>query len=77
MKPRKPHHRSTFKRAAQIRSIAREHYEPGNQSRCHRQVWRRYVQPVYGICYKTYLMYLRLEEEEAKQEDDPRQMLLF
>lgn len=46
-------------RIGQACEIARQHYEPGNQSRSLMQVWRRWVNPTMGICYRTFLRYLR------------------
>lgn len=49
---------STITRARAIRRITEEHYEPGNQARCYKAVWRKYIYPTFGICYNTYLAYL-------------------
>lgn len=50
---------STMWRVGQACEIARQHYEPGNQARSLKQVWRRWVNPTMGICYHTFLRYLR------------------
>lgn len=42
----------------EVRLIAKRHYEPGNHMRCYKEVWRRYVLPKMGICYRTFLNYL-------------------
>lgn len=31
------------------------HYEAGNQAKCYKAVWRRWIEPEFGICYRTYL----------------------
>ncbi len=46
-------------RMKNILDITRRHYEPERQDRCYKMVWRKYVNPVYGIGYRTYLNYLR------------------
>ena len=45
-----------MRRVGLVCQIVQEHYEPGDQSKCYRQVWKLYVNPVYpntrnsGIC---------------------------
>lgn len=48
---------STLCRRRRAREIAAEHYEPGNQSRSLKQVWRKYAAPELGVCYRTFLRY--------------------
>lgn len=50
---------STILRAKALKALTREHYEPGNHRRCYKQVWRRYIAPLYGINYRTYLRLIR------------------
>lgn len=52
---------STLIRARAAQKIAAKHYEVGNQSKCYRAVWRRFVFPNMGICYATFLTYLKLK----------------
>lgn len=52
-------HKNTLLRIQHVCDIARQHYEEGNLSKCYKQVWRRYVFPVYPCCYHTFLSYLR------------------
>lgn len=76
----KRHYTSTKKRIKAIIAIVMEEYEPGNQSRCYKAIWRRRIWPVYGVCYKTFLEYLSVppsELEEDEKHDDPRQLKLF
>lgn len=72
---KKKHHKSTMARVKAIRAITEEHYEAGNNARCYKSVWRYYVYPVYGCCYRTYLNYLGIPA--TKPSIDPRQMTLF
>ncbi len=51
-------YKSTERRIREICELTRQHYEQGNQSKCYRAVWRRYIEPRYGICYRTYLNYI-------------------
>lgn len=53
------HNLSTHMRARRAREIAAEHYEQGNQSRCLKQVWRHWARPEMGVCYRTFLRYLK------------------
>lgn len=50
------------RRIREARRIARMHYEQGNQMRSYKQVWERYAGPKLGICYRTFLNYLRCED---------------
>ena len=45
------------KREAAVR-LANEYYEPGRQDRCYKWVWRKYIQPLYHIEYKTFMMWI-------------------
>lgn len=38
--------------------IVQQNYEPGNQTKCYKAVWKRHVYPVYPICYRTFLSYI-------------------
>lgn len=38
--------------------ITNKHYEVGNRAKCYKEVWRRYVNPIYPMCYRTYLSYI-------------------
>lgn len=54
----KKRHKSTLARAEKVKAITALHYEAGNQARCYKAVWRRWIEPEFGICYLTYLRYL-------------------
>lgn len=76
----KRHYTSTKKRVKAITDIVRKEYEPGNQSRCYKAIWRRHIWPVYGVCYRTFLEYLGMppsELEEDEKRDDPGQISIF
>ena len=45
-------------RARQIRKITSIYYEPENQVKCYKQIWKRYIYPLFGISYRSYLRYL-------------------
>ena len=78
---RKKRYRSTKKRMRAVIAIAAAEYEPGDQSRCYKAIWRRRIWPEYGICYKTFLSYLGVApselEEEPEPNGDPSQLSLF
>ena len=52
------HHKSTIERIKKERAIVNRYYESGNNSRCYKAVWRRYVNPLYPMSYRTFLSYL-------------------
>ena len=53
-------HESTLTRARMAQKIAAKHYEEGNQSKSLKAVWRRFIEPQMGICYATFLAYLKM-----------------
>lgn len=67
-------YKSTLCRIREICDITREHYEAGNQSKCYHAVWRNYIEPRYGICYRTYLNYIN---EPLPNNPDGKQLTLF
>lgn len=48
-------------RAAYAQKLRAQYYEPGNQSRSLKVVWRRYHFPFTGDCYHTFLRLLQIE----------------
>lgn len=64
--------KSTLERAKRIKVLTERHYEPGNNAKCYKSVWRRYVYPVYPMCYRTYLNYLSIPLD--RQEPVARQL---
>ena len=68
----KKRHKSTLARAEQIKALTALHYEAGNQAKCYKAVWRRWVEPQFGICYRTYLNLLGLDPEmESRPNNQP------
>lgn len=69
----KKRHKSTLARAAKIKAVTALHYEAGNQAKCYTAVWRRYIEPEFGICYRTYLNLLGvdLDKEERNRDTAP------
>lgn len=65
----KKRHKSTLARAWQVRALTSQHYEAGNQARCYKAVWRRWIEPRFGICYRTYLALLGLDPETERPQD--------
>ena len=51
-------HESTTQRIKMARELTQKYYEPGNQSKCYKAVWRNHVRRIMGICYHTYLHYI-------------------
>ena len=52
------HHKSTLERIRKVRAIVDRYYEAGNNSKCYKAVWQRYVCPLYPMSYRTFLSYL-------------------
>lgn len=63
-------------RAQRIRELTEQHFEPGRQDKCLKMVWRRHVQPVYGISYRAYLRYIRYLKH-CQNYDINRQLTIF
>ena len=53
-------HKSTLARAEKVKAITALHYEAGNQAKCYKAVWRRWIEPEFGISYITFVRYLGL-----------------
>lgn len=71
------HHKSTTRRAEMVRAIVARYYEAGNQQRCYKAVWARYVNPIYPMCYRTFLNYLNIKTPPPPSRPTPLQMSLF
>ncbi|PKO97060.1 MAG: hypothetical protein CVU12_01980 [Bacteroidetes bacterium HGW-Bacteroidetes-7] len=55
-------------RAKAIAKIVNEHYEQGNQSKCLKSVWRHHIYPQWGMCYRTFLRYVKtIHSTEVKK----------
>lgn len=78
---RKKRYRSTKKRMKAIREIVEAEWQPGDQSRCYKAIWRRRILPEFGVCYNTFLSYLGVSpselEEEQPENEDTNQLSLF
>lgn len=72
-------HNNTLLRIKRVQEIVAMHYEPGNQAKCYKAVWRNYVFPVYPCCYMTFLSYINtpLGNLNDKPMEDKRQLKLF
>lgn len=70
-------HKSTIARAKKIRALTALHYEAGNQAKCYRAVWRHWIEPEFGICYRTYLSYLRIAPDNEQQPGQDTTPTLF
>jgi len=46
-------------RAKLIYELAIQHYQPENNGKCLKVVWRTKVQPTHGMSYRTFLDYVR------------------
>lgn len=66
-----------FIRARLFQEITSEHYERENHAKCYKQVWKKYVFPLYGIGYRSYLKYLKVEVKPEPKQEDTRQLRLF
>lgn len=68
----KKRHKSTLARAEKIKAVTALHYEAGNQAKCYAAVWRRWIEPEFGICYRTYLNLLGVDPEtECRHNQSP------
>ncbi len=72
----KKHYKSTIERAKNIRELTERYYEPGNNARCYKRIWRRYIYPIYPMSYWTYLRYLGIPTPPPQREST-RQLTLF
>ena len=72
-------HKNTLLRIKRVCEITQGHYEVGNLQKCYKEVWRRYVFPIYPMCYRTYLSYINTPLGDLKEppKEDPRQLKLF
>lgn len=52
-------------RARLIQDITQVYYEPENHAKCYKQVWVRHIYPRFGIGYRSYLNYLKVQPPVA------------
>lgn len=68
--------RGYYRRALRIQEITNQYYEPENHRKCKKAIWRHYIEPQFGMCYDTYLKYLRVTPPDHNQTPDV-QLSLF
>jgi len=61
------------KRVADVTRIYDEHSKSGLSNR---EIWRRYIYPVYGISERTFYNILKVSEEPRLEIPDSVQLLL-
>lgn len=61
------------KRVADVERIYDEHSKSGLSNR---EIWRRYIYPVYGISERTFYNILKVSEEPRLEIPDSVQLLL-
>lgn len=68
-----------LKRVENVQRIVEENYEPGNQSKCKLQAFRKHVLDIYPMSERTFWRYMGIDlsKKKMKPQDDPRQMKLF
>lgn len=66
-----------YRRARTIQEITARYYEPERQDRCWAAIWRKYIKPVFGICYNTYLRYLHAVPPAETAAPTEKQLSLF
>lgn len=71
------YHINTLQRIDLVCAIVKRYYEPGRRDRCYKEVWRRYVNPVYPMCYRTFLNYIGVNTELERRRKEERQLSLF
>lgn len=49
------------------RDFGKAHYESGVQLKSLKNVWRNIVYPKMGICYKTFLKYMKTKDNFEKK----------
>jgi hypothetical protein len=73
--------KNMLKRARIVQEIVRDNYEPGNQSKCKSQVYRKYICNKVPMCERTFWEMLSMDvealEKERGKDEDPRQLRLF
>ena len=53
-------------RARVIQEITAQYYEPEIHAKCYKMVWKKYIYPRFGICYHSYLKYIKVQTPEMK-----------
>lgn len=66
-----------YKRARIIQEITRKHYEPERQDRCYAAIWRKHIRDTFGMCYNTYMKYVKAELPQEVAAPTEKQLSLF
>ena len=75
LKKRNPHGCSYRKRVEEVNRIYDEQSRRGLPNR---EIWRRYIWPVYGMSERQFYNVLNASADESKRlRDDDRELLLF
>ncbi|MDR2038632.1 MAG: hypothetical protein LBQ60_11980 [Bacteroidales bacterium] len=56
-----------LKRIENVQRIVEENYEPGNQSKCKLQAYRKYVLPIYPMSERTFWRYMNTDVNSKKK----------
>ncbi|MGL5913216.1 MAG: hypothetical protein ACRCZB_03545, partial [Bacteroidales bacterium] len=65
-------HENYLRMARNVRNLAEEYYEEGNQSKCWHAVWRNHVYKTYPMCYNTFLRYMHAAREQRVKSSPQR-----
>jgi hypothetical protein len=63
------HYKSTHARAKLIKALTERYYERENNAKCYKAVWKKYINPIYPMSYRTYLNYLNIPPDPPTHED--------
>lgn len=66
------HQISYLKKAKKIQEIVSMYYEPGRQDRNLRSIYRKYVEPEFGICYKSFLKARHVDTSPLEEPNSER-----
>lgn len=56
-----------IRRIELVQALALGYYDGERLDRCYKEVWRRYVNPVYPMSYRTFLMYMQTDTQELRR----------
>ena len=63
------HYKSTHARAKLIKSLTVRYYDRGNHAKCYKAVWKKFINPIYPMSYRTYLNYLNIPTDPPTLEE--------
>lgn len=61
--------KNLLKRIENVQRIVKEHYEPGNQSKCKLQAFRNHVVGIYPMSERTFWRYMNTDIEAKKSKE--------